>query len=142
MTYPGINYAGPYSTTNMDIKTGIRFAVIPMQEIQEAWCISCEQDFNEDIDPVGEYYNDEGYECTRQCDDSDIIITKSPYFTYAQFCSPCFPGGCYLLEPLDEPIQNNKCYCFGEDWFEDNMNPYDIYSVETGQLVKEKTTND
>jgi hypothetical protein len=75
----------------------------------------------------------------------DIFVMKSPYFTYAQFCSPCAPGACHLMNPLDtvcfvledsEPIADNKCYCFGHDWFDDNKAPYQVFSVRTGKLVK------
>jgi hypothetical protein len=70
-------------------------------------------------------------------DDSqgDIFIILSPYFTYAQFCSPCAPGACYLTSFLDEPIQDNKCYCFGHDFFYEGKAPYPVYSVETGEKV-------
>ena len=63
----------------------------------------------------------------------DIWVFESPYFTYAQFCSPCAPGACYLTNPLDEPTDGNKCYCLGPDWFDDNKAPYTVYSVETGK---------
>lgn len=60
----------------------------------------------------------------------DIIIIDSPYFTYAQFCSPCAPGACYLENPLAEPDENNKCYCFGPEWFDDEKAPYTVYSIK------------
>lgn len=66
---------------------------------------------------------------------NDIWVTKSPYFTYAQYCSPCAPGACHLENPLDEPNEANKCYCLGPDWFDDNKPPYPVYSVETGERV-------
>lgn len=64
----------------------------------------------------------------------DLWVMKSPFFTYAQFCSPCAPGACYLRNPV-EPCESNKCYCLGADWFEDGKAPYPVYSVETGALV-------
>ena len=66
-------------------------------------------------------------------EDGDIFVEKSPYFTYAQLCSPCAPGACYLLNPC-EPSANNRAYCFDESWFEGEA-PYPVYSVATGKLV-------
>jgi len=75
-------------------------------------------------------------EIKAQSDSSgDIWIFKSQYFTYAQFCSPCAPGACYLDNPLSEPDQNNRAYCFGHDWFDGGKAPYPVYSVESGQLI-------
>ena len=51
------------------------------------------------------------------CSDNDLIVTKSPYFTYAQFCSPCVPGAFNLDSPLEQEESDNKCYCLGSDWF-------------------------
>jgi ribosomal protein L37AE/L43A len=85
-------------------------------------------------EPASFYYEAEGYsaECAS---DGDIFVMKSPYFTYAQFCSPCAPGACYLMSPLDEPGESNKAYCFGHDWFESGVAPYPVYSVETGEKI-------
>ncbi len=66
----------------------------------------------------------------------DLWVFESPFFTYAQFCSPCAPGACYLRNPLDEPNDNNKAYCLGHDWFDGGVAPYPVYSVATGELVK------
>lgn len=91
-------------------------------------------------EPSGGYvYEADGY--SAHCgQDGDIFILKSPYFTYAQFCSPCAPGACYLTHPLDEPDDNNKAFCFGHDWFEDGVAPYPVYSVETGELIAPTTS--
>lgn len=68
--------------------------------------------------------------------DGDMFVKNSPFFTYAQFCSPCAPGACYLASPLSSPVEANKCYCLGKDWFDEfNPCPYPVYSVETGNLV-------
>lgn len=79
----------------------------------------------------------------------DIFITKSNYFTYAQFCSPCAPGACYLLNPVDE--QGPRCYCFAPDWFdwhaeqgvepageyngEKTSCPYPVFRVSDGECI-------
>lgn len=69
---------------------------------------------------------------TQSGSDCDIFVIKSPYFTYAQFCSPCAPGAVHLGNPMPEGA---KGYCFGHDWFEEGKAPYPVYSVETGELV-------
>ena len=80
-------------------------------------------------------YSGEGYEI-RADRDGDVWVFKSPYFTYAKFCSPCAPGACYLKDPLDGPHEPNKCYCLGFDWFEEVADcPYPIYSMATGQQI-------
>lgn len=176
--YAGIDYGS--GQTNRDKTTGIRYGVIPQNEVLTAWCDSSEPHYgkphcpdcgNEAVEkpehddyrmlnahccgdlacdncrimfdadsaypdePLSHYYDRDGYQA--QCgDDGDIFILKSPYFTYAQFCSPCAPGACYLLHPLSEPMPSNRAYCFGHDWFEDNKAPYPVYSVATGELVQ------
>lgn len=148
-TYPGIDYAIGTSA-NRDTKTGIRYGVINQNELLQAWADASEpvypepdhelteeeeEEFNEFCEAVGFEYDGEGIKA--QCgEDGDIFIVASPYFTYAQFCSPCAPGACYLTNYLEEPLESNRAYCFGHDWFEDGKAPYPVYSVETGKLVE------
>jgi hypothetical protein len=85
----------------------------------------------------------------------DIMIIKSPYYTYAQFCSPCAPGAGYLMnwfkmengyspetlgieqfEKMAQAAGFPKVYCFGHDWFGNGIAPYPVFNVETGELVK------
>lgn len=97
-------------------------------------CSECE--LPDCSEPISHYYEQDGYSAEAgEC--GDIFVCKSPYFTYAQFCSPCAPGACYLMNWLDgdENCETNKAYCFGHDWFDDNKAPYPVYSVETGELV-------
>jgi len=63
----------------------------------------------------------------------DVFVIKSPYYTHAQFCSPCAPGAGYLTTPCPD---GPKTYCFGHDMFDGNKAPYPVYSVETGELVE------
>ena len=98
-------------------------------------CESCEYCFNSD-----EAYGDEPLGHTLESDEytasvdsyGDVFIMKSPYFTRAQFCSPCAPGACHLDNPTDD---GERAYCFGHDWFEGDKAPYPVYSVATGELV-------
>lgn len=184
--YAGIDYG--LGKTNIDIKKGIRYGVIPIHDLNEwAWeefegqygdpcCPECGNTVEEscygkdyfcnycyevNVIPPEDGSEDEEYKekyCywSEECypeqalswlldngeylaehgEDCDIFILKSPYYTHAQFCSPCAPGACYLRNPVDSDLDNNMCYCFGHDWFEDEKAPYPVYSVETGELVE------
>jgi hypothetical protein len=76
--------------------------------------------------PLGFTYSADGYEASQSGDDCDIFITKSPFYTRAQFCSPCAPGACYLMNSCDN---GERAYCFGHDWFENNKAPYRVWRV-------------
>lgn len=178
MSNKGIDYG--LGKTNIHSETGIRFGVIPQNDIGQAWfdsseayygkphcpkcgneakpakgkyerfehashecddyvCHGCKYVFGSESafpdSPVSFSFEQDGY--SAECgEDGDIFIVKSPYFTYAQFCSPCAPGACYLRNPIDEQDPNNRAYCFGHDWFEDSKAPYPVYSVATGELIE------
>jgi hypothetical protein len=162
--YNGIDYG--FGRTNVDTN-GVRYGVINQSEVGQAWydesepeygeilCGECFAEVAEDqtdcpecgadlinqfdfIEPINFYFIDNGYRIFQSQDDTDLFIEKSPFFTYAQFCSPCAPGAVYLINPIDEKDNNNKGYCLGHDWFEDGIAPYPVYSIETGKLVKPK----
>ncbi len=76
-------------------------------------------------------YEAEGY-VIETCLDSDLIIIKSAYYTFAQYCSPCVPGAGNLDHPTPEGC---KCYCLGSDWFDNAKAPYPVFSVETGKEI-------
>ncbi len=82
-------------------------------------------------EPQGWNYEGDGYQLT-DCLDSDIFVLKSPYYTKAQFCSPCVPGAGNLDSADDDGVQT---YCLGHDWFEDGKAPYRVFSVETNQEI-------
>lgn len=46
--------------------------------------------------------------------------------------APCAPGAGYLSNPCPD---GPKTYCFGHDWFENDVAPYPVYRVDTGELV-------
>ena len=71
-------------------------------------------------------YSGEGYHL-RTSDNNDLWVLKSPFYTHAQFCSPCAPGAGHLGNPCPT---GPKTYCLGPDWFEDGEAPYPIYKVE------------
>lgn len=83
-----------------------------------------------DCEPLG-YTLDDG-EYLAVGDNGDIFILKSPYYTHCQFCSPCAPGAGYIMNTVDD---GPKTYCFGHDWFDDNIAPYPVYRVSDDTLV-------
>jgi len=111
-------------------------------EDSEVNCPNCNEtildyEYNDNLEPISYFIKDNEYEADCSCNDQgDIFILKAPYFTYAQFCSPCAPGACHLENPLDHKAESNKCYCFGHDWFDNGKAPYPVYEVETGKLIE------
>ncbi len=98
-------------------------------------CDDCKVTFDSQ-DAYGEewtywQYCDDGYELS-DCLDSGVIVTKSPYYTFAPYCSPCVPGACDLDSACDD---GSKAYCLGHDWFEEREAPYPVYSVATGEQI-------
>lgn len=170
----GIDYG--MGRVNVDLETGIRYGVISVNEVCQAWsdsaesdygdptcptcggdvadstsddapenaskdfyCADCEESFWSDVaygeSPLSFKLDDGEYQATQSGDDHDIFVLKSPYFTRAQFCSPCAPGACYLLNPTED---GEKAYCFGHDFFEDEKAPYPVFRVDTGEEVLPK----
>lgn len=85
----------------------------------EIECVKCGEMFTIEIpdgyEPLSFYIDDQKY--SAECgEDGDIFITKSPYYTYARFCSPCAPGAGYLMNASEYGV---KTYCFGHSWFEE-----------------------
>lgn len=107
-------------------------------------CPDCGHEFDDYtwdmLEPYSFSYEGDGYAMEQGGDDADIFVMDSPFFTYAQFCSPCAPGACYLLNWLEEPSENNRAYCLGHDWFEGGIAPYPVYDFKTGKEVKPSET--
>jgi len=150
---------------NIDIKNNIRYGVISQYAVLQAWadgsephypnnCPHCgdelPDDFEEEIYPCCQeevsdddiedieassyFIADDTYQA--ECGESgDIIILKSKYYTFAQFCSPCYPGAGNLPIYLSGEPEANKTYCFHHNMFETGIAPYPVYSVETGEVV-------
>jgi hypothetical protein len=73
-------------------------------ECDDYVCVECKHFFGSESafgdEPLGYGYDQNGYKLS-SCLDTDVMVLKSPFFTYAQFCSPCVPGACNLDSPLD-----------------------------------------
>lgn len=81
-------------------------------------------------------FEEDGYKAFSD-EHGDVWMLKSPFFTYAQFCSPCAPGAVHLGNPLEEEMwnDNNRGYCFDKSWFEDEKAPYRVFRVVDGSEV-------
>lgn len=105
-------------------------------ECDDYVCVDCKHFFGSESafgdEPLGFYVDDGEYQAHQSGDDCDIMVFKSPYFTRAQFCSPCAPGAGHLGNPCPT---GPKTYCFGHDWFDEGQAPYPIYDVATGELI-------
>ena len=158
MENKGIDYG--VGNANIDKETGIRYGVINQHECLQSWadssepvygdmecsecgavlkidddeCPECEVSLLNEFDcvePLGFVLDDGEYRA--ECgEDGDIFITKSPYYTLCQFCSPCAPGAGYVMNTVNDGV---KAYCFGHDFFDDGKAPYPVYSVKTNELA-------
>ena len=111
---------------NPDVKVKTRGTTCPE-------CGKFVQEDHEVGDEPIDHKLDDGTYQARLDSSNEVWCFKSPYFTRAQFCSPCAPGACYLASPTPD---GERAYCFGHDWFDGNVAPYPVYSVETGELVQ------
>jgi len=98
-------------------------------------CLACRQGFDSDAcfsdEPIGYSCPDDEYEL-QSCLDSDIMVLKSPFYTHAQFCSPCVPGGGNLDSPM---VGGVRAFALGHDWFEGGVAPYPVYRVSDDSVV-------
>lgn len=81
------------------------------------------------------FYERNGYEIV-QCLDNDLFVLASPFYTHAQFCSPCVPGAGNLDSPCDS---GPKTFCLGHDFFDGGKAPYTVRSVANGSVVQPNT---
>lgn len=100
-------------------------------------CGSCHKKIDPDrdfdmLEPVSYFIDDGEYKAECDSDGGDIFITKSPFYTKCQFCSPCAPGAGYLMNPMKNGI---KAYCFGHDFFDSGKAPYRVYRVDDDSEV-------
>jgi len=105
------------------------------------FCEDCDKEWNgDDVFPdeaLGYTFDKNGYSLFGD-GDGDVWVTKSPYYTHAQFCSPCAPGAGHLDHPMES---GPKTYCLGHDWFEDGKAPYPVFSVTNDAPVEAEVSN-
>jgi len=88
-------------------------------------------------DPQGYTYTEDGYHLSSGTDGFGIFVEKSPFYTFARFCSPCAPGAGNLDSHDPDGV---KTYCLGVDWFDsDSPCPYPVYNVSDDSLVQALT---
>jgi hypothetical protein len=96
--------------------------------------------FNDRYDGDGHdwLWEKDGYTLSN-CLQSDVFVSKSPYFTYAPYCSPCCPGAGNLdsihVESCHEKSGYAKCFCLDGSFFDDGRAPYPMWRVDDGSLV-------
>lgn len=111
-------------------------------------------------EPAGWHIDDGEYVIT-DCLRNDAMVIKSPYYTYAQFCSPCVPGAGNLdnaytpkrdglisrllpetVRMLAESAGFPKVFCLGYDWFDEfNPCPYPVmFRVDSNEPVLSQST--
>lgn len=134
--------------------------------VGDHWCESCRIYFDhEDAtpdDPIGwnlfEVENGETVFHAVDCLDSDVMVLKSRYYTFAPFCSPCVPGAGNLDSTSDNMLAfvrtslrrighadlsgpddfvpfGVKTYCPDKLYFSKGACPYPYWSVETNELA-------
>lgn len=80
-------------------------------------------------------YEEDGLKLTG-CLNSDMFVLQSPYYTYAQYCSPCVPGAGNLDHPMTPESGAPKCFCLDASWFENNKAPYRYWRVKDDSEVQ------
>lgn len=114
------------------------------KEMETEVCGGCGHDFNPfhayGNVAIGYQYEGDGYEMA-DCLDSDVMVIKSPFYTFASLCSPCVPNAGNLDDAADFVETNHdmvstpdeacfpKAYCAGHDWFDSGRAPYPVYGV-------------
>ena len=132
----GIDYG--LGITNIDLKTGIRYGVISIHDVEffhdesEPYYPECECDECE-CEPLSWYIDNDEYSMETCMDNCEIMIYKSPYYTTGGFCSPCLPGAVDLNAFNAGDVRG---YCLGHEWYPGEKAPYTVYSVETGKEVR------
>jgi hypothetical protein len=89
----------------------------------------------DDVEPETWNYSPNNPEYTTEYSETlnCVFITRAPFFTLAAFCSPCAPGAGDLDSPRADGV---PAYCFGHDWFDGGVAPYDVFRVADGARVE------
>lgn len=95
------------------------------------WVFESQEAFSDEA--LSYTYEQEGYVMC-SCLLNDIMIVRSPYYTFARFCSPCVPGA----GNLDDWDEDNgvMTYCLNHDWFPEGKAPYPVFRVADDKVVE------
>lgn len=158
----GIDYGN--GIVNIDLETGIRYGVIPVHDVLQAWSDNSEAYYTLDCPECGQLLKDPDFEldacpyCRVEYTESMMEFIEPTSFFYKKDGYSCeqmsdmdifilkspYYTVCQFCSPcapgagyIKNTVEDGiKAYCFGYDWFqEQNRVPYPIYSVETGKLV-------
>ena len=117
-----------------------------------------EEEFNDQYEPGGALrwrYERDGY-LIEDCLSTDLMILRSPYFTYAPACSPCVPNAghlegagelCRKIEQMGPATLFGRVincatadclitYCLDATFFPGGKAPYPVFSVEAGLIIE------
>jgi hypothetical protein len=162
--YAGIDYG--MDQTNINRSTGIRYGVISQHglcefALDDMFQNATNPDWDEAVKELEKEHGDdsEAFDAARETlsgqwesnrllyerdgyklkttTNGELFVLCSPYFTHAQFCSPCAPGAGNLNEPS---AHGPKTYCLGVEFFENDKPPYPVFSVATGVSVESEVT--
>ena len=106
----------------------------PTRENLEPYTFYSDECFSDEC--VGLTLNEVGkhqYSAHSAFDGACLFLTKSSYYTFAKFCSPCAPGAGDLDNPIEDGV---KTFCFGPSMFTDDKAPYPVYRVSDDSLVE------
>jgi hypothetical protein len=150
----GIDYGG--GITNIDAKTGIRYGVISIHEVTQAWCDSAEPVCEVYCPHCGNYMP-KGFDakrcgsCYKKIEDGDLDgiepngweYVGDGYILYQSQDDPdifVIKSPFYTLCSFCSPCAPGagylmtpgtvKTYCLGHDWFEEKA-PYKVYNIKT-----------
>jgi hypothetical protein len=107
----------PYDWRNSDGKTPKADAFLAEQA--DSVFDGIEQDFNDQYQEDNDTYRYERDGYVLETSSLGIYVTRSPYYTFAAFCSPCCPGAGDLDSPRLTAESGVKTYCLGPEWFDD-----------------------
>ena len=161
MNNQGIDYGN--GLTNIDHETGIRYGVISIHEVTQAWCDSseafyvyhcpyCGNELKKGMDAkrcpfcykrIDPDYDFDCLEPSSFCYKDDGYICKQTQddtdifiikSPYFTYCQYCSPCAPGAGYIMSTVKDGVKAYCFGHDWFDDSKAPYPVYNVKTGKL--------